>query len=83
MTRNSSDRHFFKIEMWKVLWTFPSSSGSSSLYATGSTLLRILNCPMYWGLSFPHFPNQMTPFRESGCEMTVMIRDDGYQHSMS
>ncbi|GJX00815.1 hypothetical protein Tco_0184728, partial [Tanacetum coccineum] len=43
MMRDSSDRHFFKLEMWKVLWTLLSSLGSSSLYATGLTLSRILN----------------------------------------
>ncbi|GKD80188.1 hypothetical protein Tco_1342809, partial [Tanacetum coccineum] len=43
MIRESSDRHFFKLETWKVLWTLLSSSGSSSLYATRPTLLRILN----------------------------------------
>nr|GEU65610.1 hypothetical protein [Tanacetum cinerariifolium] len=55
MTRDSSDRHFFRLEMWKVLWTLLSSSGSSSVYATGPTLLRILNGQMYRGLSFPLF----------------------------
>ncbi|GJZ69492.1 hypothetical protein Tco_0633042 [Tanacetum coccineum] len=63
MTRDSSDRHFFRLETWKVLWTLLSSSGSSSVYATGPTLSRILNGLMYQGLSFPHFPNQMTPFQ--------------------
>ncbi|GJZ12728.1 retrovirus-related pol polyprotein from transposon TNT 1-94 [Tanacetum coccineum] len=33
------------------------------MYATGPTLLRILNGPMYRGLSFPRFSNRMTPFR--------------------
>ncbi|GKC60274.1 hypothetical protein Tco_1087872 [Tanacetum coccineum] len=46
MMRDSSDRHFFKLETWKVLWTLLSSSGNSSLYATGPTLSRILNGPM-------------------------------------
>nr|GEX08507.1 hypothetical protein [Tanacetum cinerariifolium] len=46
MKRDSSDRHFFKLETWKVLWTLLSSSGSSSVYATGPALLRILNGPM-------------------------------------
>ncbi|GJU82646.1 reverse transcriptase domain-containing protein [Tanacetum coccineum] len=35
--------------------------GRSSLYATGSIRSRILNGPMYRGLSFPRFPNRMTP----------------------
>ncbi|GKF76294.1 hypothetical protein Tco_0225738, partial [Tanacetum coccineum] len=51
--------------MWKVLWTLLSSSRSSSLYATGPIRSRILNGPMYRGLSFPHFPNRMTPLRAS------------------
>ncbi|GKC25042.1 hypothetical protein Tco_1027192 [Tanacetum coccineum] len=63
MMRDSSDRHFFRLETWKVLWILLSSSGSLSVYATGPTLLRILNGLMYRGLSFPRFPNQMTPFR--------------------
>ncbi|GKE46066.1 hypothetical protein Tco_1477324, partial [Tanacetum coccineum] len=62
--RDSSDKHFFRLEMWKVLWTLLSSSGSSSLYATGPIRLRILNGPMYRGLSFPHFPNWMIPLRD-------------------
>ncbi|GJY32277.1 putative reverse transcriptase domain-containing protein [Tanacetum coccineum] len=35
MTGDSSDKHFFRLEIWKVLWILLSSSGSSSLYATG------------------------------------------------
>ncbi|GJY22389.1 retrovirus-related pol polyprotein from transposon TNT 1-94 [Tanacetum coccineum] len=50
MTRDLSDKHFFRLEMWKVLWTFMISSGSSSLYATGLTLLRILNGPAIYEL---------------------------------
>nr|GEW19416.1 hypothetical protein [Tanacetum cinerariifolium] len=60
MTRDSSDRHFFRLEMWKVLWTLLSSSESSSLCATGPIRSKILNGPMYRGLSFPYFPNQLT-----------------------
>ncbi|GJT95636.1 hypothetical protein Tco_1091154 [Tanacetum coccineum] len=63
MTRDSSDKHFFSLETWKVLWTLLSSSGSSSLYATGPILSRSLKGPMYRGLSFPRFPNRMTPLR--------------------
>ncbi|GKE68153.1 hypothetical protein Tco_1526225 [Tanacetum coccineum] len=33
MIRDSSDKHFFRLKTWKVLWTLLSSSGSSSLYA--------------------------------------------------
>ncbi|GKG17901.1 hypothetical protein Tco_0372199, partial [Tanacetum coccineum] len=29
MRRDSSDKHFFKLETWKVLWTLLSSLGSS------------------------------------------------------
>ncbi|GKG04765.1 hypothetical protein Tco_0315152, partial [Tanacetum coccineum] len=36
---------------------------SSSLYATRLTLFGILNGPMYHGLSFPRFPNQMIPLQ--------------------
>nr|GEU93913.1 retrovirus-related Pol polyprotein from transposon TNT 1-94 [Tanacetum cinerariifolium] len=82
-TRDSSDKHFFRLEMWKVLWTLLSSSRSSGLYATRPIRSRILNGPMYRRLSFPCFPNRMTPLRESGCEMTVMIRDNRYWHAMS
>ncbi|GJT39153.1 putative reverse transcriptase domain-containing protein [Tanacetum coccineum] len=46
---DSSDRHLFRLETWKVLWTLLSSSGSSSLYATGPIRSRILNGPMYRG----------------------------------
>ncbi|GJY05243.1 hypothetical protein Tco_0371183, partial [Tanacetum coccineum] len=67
MMRVSSNRHFFKLETWKVLWTLLSSSGSSSLYGTGPTLSRIFNGPMYRGLSFPGFRNRMTPFRACKC----------------
>nr|GFB40317.1 putative reverse transcriptase domain-containing protein [Tanacetum cinerariifolium] len=51
MTRDSSYKHFFRLETWKVLWTFLSSSGSPSLYATRPIRSRILNGPMYRGLS--------------------------------
>ncbi|GJS15261.1 hypothetical protein Tco_0409733 [Tanacetum coccineum] len=67
MMRDSSDRHFFRLETWKVLWTFLSSSRSSSVYAIGPNLLRIINGPMYQGLRFPLFPNRMTPFRACKC----------------
>ncbi|GKD69960.1 hypothetical protein Tco_1324050 [Tanacetum coccineum] len=40
--KGSSDKHFFRLETWKVLWTLLSSSGSSSLYATGPIRSRIL-----------------------------------------
>nr|GEX31085.1 hypothetical protein [Tanacetum cinerariifolium] len=41
--------------------------GSSSLYATGPILLRILNGPMYQGSSFPLFSNRMIPLRACKC----------------
>ncbi|GJR91923.1 hypothetical protein Tco_0215934 [Tanacetum coccineum] len=41
-----------------------SSSGSSSLYTTGPIRSRILNGPMYRGLSFPRLPNQKISLRE-------------------
>ncbi|GJU90542.1 hypothetical protein Tco_1302965 [Tanacetum coccineum] len=63
MTRDSSDKHFFRLETWKVLRIFMSSLGSSSLYATGPIRSSILNGPMYRGLGFPRFPNQMIPLR--------------------
>ncbi|GKB57841.1 hypothetical protein Tco_0914027 [Tanacetum coccineum] len=47
MTRDSSNKYFFRLEMWKVLWTLLSPSGSSSLYAAGPIRSRILNGPMY------------------------------------
>nr|GEY07735.1 hypothetical protein [Tanacetum cinerariifolium] len=51
---------------------------SSSLYATRPIRSRILNGPMYRGLSFPHFTNRKeNSTNESGCEMTITIRDDG------
>nr|GEY35123.1 hypothetical protein [Tanacetum cinerariifolium] len=53
--KDSSDRHFFKLEMWKVLWTLLSSLGSSSVYATGLTLFRILNGPILQALSNLHY----------------------------
>ncbi|GJY30031.1 hypothetical protein Tco_0405798 [Tanacetum coccineum] len=58
------DRHFFKLETWKVLWTLLSSSESSSLYATGLILSRILNGPMYRGLIIPRFPDRDGTFSE-------------------
>nr|GEZ12218.1 hypothetical protein [Tanacetum cinerariifolium] len=45
--RDSLDKYFFRLEMWKVLWTLLSSSRSSSLYATGPIRSRILNGSMY------------------------------------
>ncbi|GJY56411.1 hypothetical protein Tco_0455526 [Tanacetum coccineum] len=73
-----------------------SSSGSSSLYAAGPIRSRILNGPMYHGLSFPRFPDnpkvpcELSPksfcyvaCRNSGCEMTVTIRDDRDWYAMS
>ncbi|GJU08900.1 hypothetical protein Tco_1125330 [Tanacetum coccineum] len=51
MTRDSSDKHFFRLETWKVLWTLLSSSGSSSLYATGPIRSRILKGPILQALS--------------------------------
>ncbi|GJU69867.1 hypothetical protein Tco_1256126, partial [Tanacetum coccineum] len=51
MTRDSSDKHFFSLETWKVLWTFLSSSGSSSLYATRPIRERILKGPILQALS--------------------------------
>ncbi|GJT52563.1 hypothetical protein Tco_0978720 [Tanacetum coccineum] len=47
MTRDSSDKHFFRLETWKVLWILLSSSGSSSLYATGPIRSRILKGNRY------------------------------------
>nr|GFA68842.1 hypothetical protein [Tanacetum cinerariifolium] len=41
--------------------------------ATGPIRSRILNGPMYRGLSFPRFPKGMTPFRGSSLESIVSI----------
>ncbi|GJQ97750.1 hypothetical protein Tco_0008889 [Tanacetum coccineum] len=46
MTRDSSNKDFFRLETWKVLWTLLTSSGSSSLYATGPIRSSILKGPM-------------------------------------
>ncbi|GJR68544.1 hypothetical protein Tco_0014609 [Tanacetum coccineum] len=54
MMRDSSNKYFLRLEMWKVLWILLNFLGSSSLYATGSIHSMILNGPIYWGLSFPH-----------------------------
>ncbi|GKA64203.1 hypothetical protein Tco_0763809 [Tanacetum coccineum] len=45
MTRDSSDKHIFRLETWKVLWTLLSSLGSSSFYAL-SIRSRILKGPI-------------------------------------
>ncbi|GKD99736.1 hypothetical protein Tco_1387720 [Tanacetum coccineum] len=55
MTRDSSDKHCFRLEMWKVLWTLLSSLGSSSLYATRPIRSRILKGPMYRGIKLSSF----------------------------
>ncbi|GJT66276.1 hypothetical protein Tco_1017756 [Tanacetum coccineum] len=41
MTRDSSDRHFFRLETWKVPWTLLSSLGSLRLYGHRANPLRI------------------------------------------
>ncbi|GJW93657.1 hypothetical protein Tco_0173329 [Tanacetum coccineum] len=70
--------------MWKVLWILLSSSGSSSLYATGPIRSRILNGPMYRGLSFPHFSNRKIPLRGSGYQQKDRkpSQNDKTEHGM-
>ena len=46
MTRDSSDKHFFRLDTWNVSCMPWSSWGSRSLFATGPILARISNGPM-------------------------------------
>ncbi|GJZ98192.1 hypothetical protein Tco_0670645 [Tanacetum coccineum] len=80
MMRFSSDKHFFMFEMWNVLWIPLSSCGSSSLYATGPTLAKILNGPIYHGLSLPRFPKRIMPFHGKTFNITLSptLNSKGY-----
>ncbi|GJX85702.1 hypothetical protein Tco_0336476 [Tanacetum coccineum] len=49
--------------MWKELWDITGYSGSQGDMLSWPIRSRILKGPMYRGLSFPHFPNRMTPLR--------------------
>ncbi|GJR99902.1 hypothetical protein Tco_0316411 [Tanacetum coccineum] len=57
------------VEMWILL----SFLGSSSLYTTGSIRSRILNGPMYRGLSFPRFPNRKISLRGDAFNITRLL----------
>ena len=56
---------FNQCNFQNMKWIRLNSGGNSKRYATSPIFSRILNGPIYLGLSFPLFWNRITPFQEA------------------
>ena len=70
-TCDGFETYFLNIDTWKTLCIWSNFGGNSKYYATGPILSRILNIPMYLGLSFSLFWNQITSFQGATSRNTM------------
>ncbi|GJW46115.1 hypothetical protein Tco_0077761 [Tanacetum coccineum] len=83
MMRDSSDRHSFRLEMWKVLWTFSEFFRGLQTVCRICTSLSVGSWDYFWSCGFYIGKYLYHPFKiyNTGLEDVFRVFN-GYWHAM-